>query len=214
MSYLSLRDIYLEYGDIVNELEENGGELTPELEERLAVNRSDLQEQLERLMSLEDAFNTEHDRLFMIAKQIESKANSYAKAAAKIKAIMKEAVVSFGKLNVTNKGNKTFAVELKNGFKLTAVNSPVLQVLDEERIPQEFKKFKYVINTNFKGGEVVNQHIELLKQLAEAEPEIKLDKCEANVEVDKTKLKNHIKSVNADDVDYAQLVDNYNVRIS
>lgn len=214
MSYLSLRDIYLEYGDIVNELEENGGELTPELEERLAVNRSDLQEQLERLMSLEDAFNTEHDRLFMIAKQIESKANSYAKAAAKIKAIMKEAVVSFGKLNVTNKGNKTFAVELKNGFKLTAVNSPVLQVIDEEQVPQEFKKFKYVINTNFKGGEVVNQHIELLKKLAEVEPEIRLDKCEANVEVDKTKLKNHIKSVNEDDVDYAQLVDNYNVRIT
>ena len=102
---MKLFDIERELEDVFFELEENGGELTPELEERLAINEQNLKEKLDGYRKIytkykldAEACKKEEARISCIRKVKENNAE-------KLRNIMYEAVVKFG--NEGKSGNKT-----------------------------------------------------------------------------------------------------------
>lgn len=101
---MNLFNISQELEDIFLQLEENGGELTPELEERLAINEANLHEKLDgyrrvhsRFMSDVKACKEEEVRIAKIRKSKENQAE-------RLKTNMLEAVMKFG--NVGKSGNR------------------------------------------------------------------------------------------------------------
>lgn len=101
---MNLFNISQELEDIFLQLEENGGELTPELEERLAINEANLHEKLDgyrrvhsRFMSDVKACKEEEVRIAKIRKSKENQAE-------RLKTNMLEAVMRFG--NVGKSGNR------------------------------------------------------------------------------------------------------------
>ena len=102
---MKLFDIEQEIEDVFFELEENGGELTPELEERLVINEQNLKEKLNGYRKIytkykldAEACKKEETRISCIRKVKENNAE-------RLRNTMYEAVVKFG--DEGKSGNKT-----------------------------------------------------------------------------------------------------------
>ena len=100
----SIYNITTELEDIFLELEENGGELTPELEERLAITQDNLKSKLDSYRKAYTMFNLEAEsckkeeqRLAVLRKTKENNAE-------RLKGVMLDAVIAYGDLGKS--GNK------------------------------------------------------------------------------------------------------------
>ena len=100
----SIYNITTELEDIFLELEENGGELTPELEERLAITQESLKSKLDSYRKAYTMFNLEAEsckkeeqRLAVLRKTKENNAE-------RLKSVMLDAVITYGDLGKS--GNK------------------------------------------------------------------------------------------------------------
>ena len=100
----SIYNITAELEDIFLELEENGGELTPELEERLAITQESLKSKLDSyrkaytVLNLEaESCKKEEQRLAVLRKTKENNAE-------RLKRVMLDAVITYGDLGKS--GNK------------------------------------------------------------------------------------------------------------
>lgn len=100
----SIYNITTELEDIFLELEENGGELTPELEERLAITQDNLKSKLDgyrkayTVLNLEaESCKKEEQRLAVLRKTKENNAE-------RLKGVMLDAVITYGDLGKS--GNK------------------------------------------------------------------------------------------------------------
>lgn len=106
----SIYNITTELEDIFLELEENGGELTPELEERLTIIQENLKSKLDSyrkaytMLNLEaESCKKEEQRLAVIRKTKENNAN-------RLKGVMLDAVIAYGDLGKS--GNKVIDLVL------------------------------------------------------------------------------------------------------
>lgn len=207
MSYLTIHEIFKEYGDIVELLEESEGELTPELEERLAINRNDLQEKVERFRSIMDAFNGESDRLKMMANNITAKAKSYSNAAERVKSLVELAVLTMGTAKLSKEGNKSYFVPLTTGGKATAINYPKLQIEDTNKVPEDFKEHVLTILTNKEGIEVLRNYLDVVSDVV-------VEDSKVDEMVKTAELVKHLKSLPLKGTEYAKLQDNYKVRFT
>lgn len=100
----SIYNITTELEDIFLELEENGGELTPELKERLAITQDNLKSKLNSyrkaytVLNLEaESCKKEEQRLAVLRKTKENNAE-------RLKGVMLDAVITYGDLGKS--GNK------------------------------------------------------------------------------------------------------------
>lgn len=100
----NIYNITAELEDIFLELEENGGELTPELEERLAITQDNLKSKLDSYRKAYTMFNLEAEsckkeeqRLAVLRKTKENNAE-------RLKGVMLDAVITYGDLGKS--GNK------------------------------------------------------------------------------------------------------------
>ena len=100
----SIYNITTELEDIFLELEENGGELTPELEEHLAITQDNLKSKLDgyrkayTVLNLEaESCKKEEQRLAVLRKTKENNAE-------RLKSVMLDAVITYGDLGKS--GNK------------------------------------------------------------------------------------------------------------
>lgn len=100
----NIYNITAELEDIFLELEENGGELTPELEERLAITQDNLKSKLDgyrkayTVLNLEaESCKKEEQRLAVLHKTKENNAE-------RLKGVMLDAVIAYGDLGKS--GNK------------------------------------------------------------------------------------------------------------
>ena len=120
----SIYNITTELEDIFLELEENGSELTPELEERLAITQDNLKEKLNNyrkaytMLNLDaESCKKEEQRLAVLRKTKENNAE-------RLKGIMLDAVIAYGDLGKS--GNKV--INLVDS-KLYTKNSNVLKLM-------------------------------------------------------------------------------------
>lgn len=108
----SIYNITTELEDIFLELEENGGELTPELEERFAITQDNLKSKLDGYRKAYTMFNLEAEsckkeeqRLAVLRKTKENNAEI-------LKGVMLDAVIAYGDLGKS--GNKVIDLVLEH----------------------------------------------------------------------------------------------------
>ena len=127
----NIYNITAELEDIFLELEENGGELTPELEERLAITQDNLKSKLDgyrkayTVLNLEaESCKKEEQRLAVLRKTKENNAE-------RLKGVMLDAVIAYGDLGKS--GNKV--INLVDS-KLYTKNSKCVEI--DENLNQIF----------------------------------------------------------------------------
>ncbi len=123
----SLYNIQHEHIAITNDLLENGGELTPELEMALAINRQDLFEKAEGYALRIREFSTQADAITAEADRLYNRASSFKKTADRLKETISSAM-------------QQFDVEKIEGKLITLSfrKSKVVVIHDDSQIPQDY----------------------------------------------------------------------------
>lgn len=124
----NLYEIEQELLDIYNELEENGGELTPELEEKLLLTQDNFKTKLNGYVNVINEITSRIDACKTEEKRISTLRKSREKSINRLKEIVQRCVISFG--NVNKSGN--YSIELDT-CKLATRGSDSLE-FDEQRI--------------------------------------------------------------------------------
>ena len=137
----SIFDISEEYLKIIQELEESGGEITPELEERLNITR----EQLESKLKAYYAIIKQNEALIDLSKDEKNRLNDRQKTKEnlidRLKKIVVYTVEQFGEVKPKAKNKSlnfdTLGVSLKE--------TDALEIEDVNKIPTMYLKVSYVI---------------------------------------------------------------------
>lgn len=124
----NLYEIEQELLDIYNELEENGGELTPELEEKLLLTQDNFKTKLNGYVNVINEINSRIDACKTEEKRISALRKSREKSINRLKEIVQRCVINFGDINKS--GN--YFIELDT-CKLATRGSDSLE-FDEQRI--------------------------------------------------------------------------------
>ena len=81
---------------LIDEVEENGGEITPELEEKLALTQENLKEKIKNYAEVVKGLNGDLDTIKAEQKRLKDVAESKQKTIDRLKKIMAEAIENFG----------------------------------------------------------------------------------------------------------------------
>lgn len=124
----NLYEIEQELLDIYNELEENGGELTPELEEKLLLTQDNFKTKLNGYVNVINEITSRIDACKTEEKRISTLRKSREKSINRLKEIVQRCVINFGDINK----NGNYSIELDT-CKLATRGSDSLE-FDEQRI--------------------------------------------------------------------------------
>lgn len=126
-----------EYLNCLYELEENGGELTDDINDRLNINKDELENKINNYCDYINLLKKESEFLEDKIKELKSKIKSKENTTDRIKEYIKLAINTWGEIpkNSKNKNIKTLE------HSVTFVNKPKLVVNDEILVPKEYKKF-------------------------------------------------------------------------
>lgn len=119
----NIYDISRELEDIFLELDENGGELTPELEERLKINQQNLNDKLDNYRKAYTSLSLEADSCRKEEQRIAALRKAKQNNADRLKRVMLDAVISYG--DSGKSGNKV--INLANS-KLYTRNSNCVEI--------------------------------------------------------------------------------------
>lgn len=155
----SLFKIESEYLAIASELEENGGELTPELEQALAINKEELSIKGENYISLINKLKSEAQWAKNYEEQAKRVRQSKEKAVDRLEEALKNAAILYG--------------EFQAGIHTVKTRkSEIVVIEDVDKVPNEFKVYepkpdKVAIKAAIKAGqEVEGAYIEQKPNLA------------------------------------------------
>lgn len=145
----SLFNISREYVDIINEIEMNEGEITPELEERLTLSIKDKEIKVSNYLKLLKTWDSNVELADKeVLRAVEFK-NKYLKYIEKIKKYLLQGVLILGdegKEVTTKTGKKFKSRSIEYGtHKLTAKRSPKVEILDENDIDLKYTKTEITI---------------------------------------------------------------------
>jgi len=120
---------------IWSELEENGGELTPEIEERLQLTQIELSVKAGNYVSFIKKLENEAEFLKETYQaKIQSEIKKREALAERLRDALLQAVQRFGD------------IQTDRLFKVTTRKSEAVEIIDESLVPNEFKTFKPVIS--------------------------------------------------------------------
>lgn len=187
-----------EYLDLMDSIEEAEGELTPEMEEQLAINIDDFENKMRSYTGLikyldNDAtlISDEIDRL----RKLQSTKNNII---AKVKGIMRDAIQLYG-----DKGKSGNSVLDLGDIKFYTRKNEVVKIYNEDTF---LLTNDYFVRTKINGNFTKADAIKLLDTLREYNPDVKL-----NYEINKIDLKAELKSGGI--VDGVSLIRNDNLII-
>lgn len=151
----NLYEIEQELLDIYNELEENGGELTPELEEKLLLTQDNFKTKLNGYVNVINEITSKIDACKTEEKRISTLRKSREKSINRLKEIVQRCVINFG--NINKSGN--YSIELDT-CKLATRGSDTLE-FDEQKIEDLIYcvhryVFNYTINPESTPQEILN----------------------------------------------------------
>lgn len=151
----NLYEIEQELLDIYNELEENGGELTPELEEKLLLTQDNFKTKLNGYVNVINEITSKIDACKTEEKRISTLRKSREKSINRLKEIVQRCVINFGDINK----NGNYSIELDT-CKLATRGSDTLE-FDEQRIEDLIYCvhryiFNYSINPESTPQEILN----------------------------------------------------------
>lgn len=156
MSNATLFDIIRELQWIYDTIEENGGELTDELNERLNINRSEMKEKIAKYESLETKLEGDNRDIDSQIKRLQGRKKRNEAIVKKLQERVVEAVLANAKPNITKAGNITYSFEA-DGVKANIARSLSMKVVKVEDVPEKYKTYKYSMETS---NEYLRQHVE------------------------------------------------------
>ena len=159
----SIFDINAEYLDIIRELEDNGGELTEEIIERLHVNKNELETKLDNYRLFIAELDAQANALTEEAKRLVTRAKVKQAVIERLNGLIKLAVYTYGE--VTKTGSKTY--ESKAAKYTFVYTKPV--IVNEARITLDNASLKPFIRGNFSFHVPADQINEVLDFLTKAE---------------------------------------------
>ena len=195
---LTLADLELQYRHIYDELENNGGDLTEELQDALAINDNDFEDRVENYHLIIEQNNSDVDRLNRVIKNAKAKIESKTKVSAYLEEIIKKAAKTIILPEKTKAGLLTYKKEFRD-IRLVISPSQSVNVTKLEAIMKAgLGKYGVGFNTN---DEVVIQRIRKAFPNIEIKAEFAPDKVEitkklkAGEEVEGAELETNYKTV-------------------
>ena len=128
---MNIYKIQSEYQLLVNELIDNGGELTPEIELALQINKDNFHSKSENYAYITKQFDGEMDIIDNEIKRLQQAKKSREKTIERLKATIELAMLTFDV-------NKIETPLIKISFR----NSESVEVTDVNDLPNEFKTIK------------------------------------------------------------------------
>ena len=194
--FIGLQNVGREYLDVLKELEENDGEFTEEIVERLAVNEDDFANKINTFNAIIEDLDSQIDKGKLYIKSITSKNKTKEKTIEYLKNVLQTTLFKFGDQNKTSKGDISYIKEFDN-FKIQASPSRSVSINEYLKPNDSYGVFKTSISVDSKKAE------ELIKTI----PNIKFEFAP-----DKNILK---KKLEADEViDGAAITVNHKIKIS
>lgn len=146
---MNLYEITQEQANLNNMLEESMGELTPELEAALSINLDNFNTKAEGYVKAIKNYKAEQDAIAEEIKKLQNKKKVCENAIERMKDALKTAMDVFDTPKVQ-----------AGLFKISLTKSESVNIIDEDAIPQEYKKIKYEVSKTdiknaIKGGLVV-----------------------------------------------------------
>ena len=192
---LTLADLELQYRHIYDELESNGGDLTEELQDALAINDSDFEDRVENYHLIITQNESDIERLNRVIKNAQAKIASKTKVSAYLEEIIKKAAKTIILPEKTKVGLLTYKKEFRD-IRLVISPSQSVNVTNLESIMKAgLGKYGVGFNTN---DEVVIQRIR------KAFPNIEI---KAEFAPDKTEITKKLKA--GEEIEGAELETNY-----
>ena len=111
---LTLADLEFKYKQIYNELEENGGEVTEELQDALAINESDFEDRVENYYMIISQNDSDVERLQGIIKRTQAKIKAKENVTAYLKEIIKKAAKTIILPEETKAGLLTYKKDIRD----------------------------------------------------------------------------------------------------
>lgn len=116
-------------------LEENCGELTPELEAALEMNMDNFQLKAESYVKAMKNYKAEADAISEEIKRLQDKKKVCETAVSRMKTALCESMGTFG------------LPKIQAGlFKVSRTSNTSVKILNEDEIPEEYKKVKYEVS--------------------------------------------------------------------
>lgn len=148
METKSLYHINQEQLVLMSQLEENGGELTPELEEALIINAEDLTIKADAYMTVIKGKEATIEMLDKEIKRLTAMKKTEDNQIKRLKSFLLNAVTAFGKFNTDR-------------FKFSTRNSEAVEIENEELLPEDYWVIKQTpnkaaIKAALKGGAEIN----------------------------------------------------------
>jgi hypothetical protein len=132
---ITTSDLEFKYKQIYNELEANGGELTSELEEALAINENDFEERVDNYFGIVSQNEADIEKLKIVKSNIDAKIKAKTNINAYIENILKEALINSTPAVLTKAGYNSYKREFPNlQINLVASPSASVDVTDLQKI--------------------------------------------------------------------------------
>lgn len=132
---MNLYEITVEQMNLNNLLEESYGELTPELEEALKINKENLVTKAEGYAKAIKNYKAEQDALAEEIKKLQAKKKVCENAIARMKDALSTAMDTFDMPKVQ-----------AGLFKISLSKSESVNIIDEDAVPMEYKKATYTVS--------------------------------------------------------------------
>lgn len=132
---MNIYEITQEQINLNNMLEESMGELTPELEEALAINLDNFNAKAEGYVKAIKNYKAEADAIAEEIKKLQEKKRVCENAQQRLKDSLKTAMEVFDTPKVQ-----------AGLFKISITKSEAVNILDEDAIPEQYKKVKYEVS--------------------------------------------------------------------
>lgn len=169
---MTLVDIEKELQDIFDTLEENGGELTPELEKRLAISEDDFANKVQKYLLVIKGFESDSDCIKQEITRLTARKKSKDAQISRLKKTIIDALESFGNRNA--KGNAY--LEFPTG-KVTVAKSHSVDI-DNSYVGAFIAALNDKINTS--SVYEINNNIENLINTANKEASTEIDENAMN----------------------------------
>jgi len=140
---MTIREIYKIFAEIDEELEENGGELTDNIQERLAINANDFEEKVNNICYLIDHAGGVNAVLKKQADKLKKAMDRNDQTVTLLKAMIANGVKRYGKVNKT--GNRY----VKTGeYSITVIPYEALEITDQLALPSKYLYGSLVTSLN------------------------------------------------------------------
>jgi SMC interacting uncharacterized protein involved in chromosome segregation len=199
---MNIFQIVEELEQVYAELEENGGELTPELESALAITETDLEDKMNAYALYIDTLNNKIAFLESKIGEFKEKIDTTKKQVDKIKSdVLLPVVKKYGE--TTKSGGYRYKTPMKTFY--TAKTQKV-EVEEDYFDDQRFIKYDVVLKDTFK--EIKDNVEQFMKGYIEKYPNIQIID---NKKINKKDLKEALKS--GEKIEFANIVENIGLRL-